>query len=112
MTGAGVLRGSCESPCERVMKAKTAWTIALAVVTPILWWGTYRTFKPFQVSDLGGYDWSMVRFTVRLDDPAFVENDGVKTMRATLFYPTDDRAGLHSKARAVCLRCAAEVRRQ
>jgi hypothetical protein len=106
------------------MKAKTAWTIALAVVTPFLWWGTYRTFKPFDLSDLSGYDWSMVRFEVGPESPRFsgaIEympesairsgSDGVKTMTVYLFYETLDRASLHSKARSVCLRCAAEMRR-
>jgi hypothetical protein len=93
------------------MKTRTAWTIALAIVTPILWWGAYRTFKPFRLSDLSGYDWSMVRFTVKPGYPDFAEGGGVKTMTVILFYPTDDRASLRSKARAVCLRCAAEMRR-
>ena len=93
------------------MKAKTAWTIALAVVTPILWWGTYRAFKPFQVSDLSGYDRSLVPFKVWSEGQTFGESDGAKTMRVTLVYPTEDRARLRRKARAVCRRCAAEMRR-
>jgi hypothetical protein len=93
------------------MKAKTAGTIALAVVTPIIWWGTYRTFKPFSLSDLSGYDWSMVPFTVEPGFPAFLGRNGVKTMKVTLVYPTDDRARLRNNARAVCLRCAAEMSR-
>jgi len=93
------------------MKAKTAWTIALAIVTPILWWGVYRAFKPFELSDLSGYDSSLVQFTVTPGDPTFSESHGVKTMEAVLFYPTNDRASLRSTARAVCIRCAAEMRR-
>lgn len=93
------------------MKARIAWTIALVFVTPILWWGTYRAFKPFHLSDLSGYDWSMVQFTVKPGYPDFAESDGVKTMTAILFYPTNDRASLRSKARAVCIQCAAEMRR-
>ena len=73
--------------------------------------GHLSSVQAFRVSDLSGYDRSLVPFKVWSEDQTFGESDGAKTMRVTLVYPTEDRARLRRKARAVCRRCAAEMRR-